>query len=431
MYPNNGQDAFPCYDNSPVLIENPLHVCCPAISHSFNAGARDWELDSLVYDFVPLIDQGYPGTPYIPAPGYTYQSPLPSTSQNINNVAAVLNSNTGLLTFTTYTSGTFNIVERVRSYRCSTLLSETMRFWQTGVKTNCPLNGNINHAPIIRLTEDSVILTADTDTVMPGDTVAFHIDFQDFDIDTSGSFQNFTVTASGAELDTGGGCAHPPCAVIDSVLPVTASGSYSTNFFWIPTCELIKPDGCLRHSATYSFTFRAADNYCPSNEITDRVYSIVISGPEITRISDSLHCPGNFVTYQWYHNGTLIPGADSADYIFTPGGDYYVIVTDAQGCELLSNTIHISLTSVNEIFHSNVQLSAFSEQQIIHLNLTSAVSSDEIINVTDITGKLVYSKRFRINTGSQIIPLNTSLSSGTYIVIMPGQNKVLKVVVND
>jgi hypothetical protein len=43
--------------------------------------------------------------------------------------------------------------------------------------------------------------------------------------------------------------------------------------------------------------------------------------------------PGSF-TYQWYHNGTLISGATDYFYVATASGDYNVVCTDTNDCEV-------------------------------------------------------------------------------------------------
>ncbi len=55
---------------------------------------------------------------------------------------------------------------------------------------------------------------------------------------------------------------------------------------------------------------------------------------------------GGFINYQWYQNGTLIIGANSATYQlcqFDASGNYYVTATDTQNnsCEVTSNTVQV------------------------------------------------------------------------------------------
>jgi gliding motility-associated-like protein len=46
---------------------------------------------------------------------------------------------------------------------------------------------------------------------------------------------------------------------------------------------------------------------------------------------------GAAATYQWYRNGTAIPGATTDNYIAKTEGDYTVITTNANGCSSLAS----------------------------------------------------------------------------------------------
>jgi hypothetical protein len=49
------------------------------------------------------------------------------------------------------------------------------------------------------------------------------------------------------------------------------------------------------------------------------------------------------LTLQWYQNGNAVPGADSASYLATTSGDYFVISTSPSGCYASSDTISITI----------------------------------------------------------------------------------------
>ena len=54
----------------------------------------------------------------------------------------------------------------------------------------------------------------------------------------------------------------------------------------------------------------------------------------ITQSGDTLFAIAGAVSYQWYFNGNLIPGATDYFYIASASGDYNVIATDGNGCEV-------------------------------------------------------------------------------------------------
>jgi PKD repeat protein len=54
----------------------------------------------------------------------------------------------------------------------------------------------------------------------------------------------------------------------------------------------------------------------------------------ILQNGDTLIANAGAVSYQWYHNSNMIPGATEYFYIATEGGNYNVVATDVNGCEV-------------------------------------------------------------------------------------------------
>ena len=54
----------------------------------------------------------------------------------------------------------------------------------------------------------------------------------------------------------------------------------------------------------------------------------------ITQSGDTLIANQGAVSYQWYLNGSLISGATDYFYVAQASGDYYVVATDGNGCEV-------------------------------------------------------------------------------------------------
>jgi hypothetical protein len=78
-------------------------------------------------------------------------------------------------------------------------------------------------------------------------------------------------------------------------------------------------------------------NSIDSDTLTLNNYVTVLPYPppqSITQNGDTLFANTGAVSYQWYHNGVLIPGATNYFYVASTGGDYYVIATDVNGCEV-------------------------------------------------------------------------------------------------
>ena len=114
--------------------------------------------------------------------------------------------------------------------------------------------------------------------------------------------------------------------VVNSVFNVSASGNYSvivTNQF-----------GCSAGSSSIQV-------------------NVAGTQAEISYSGDPAICDGNAVTlnanagsglsYQWQNNGSNISSANAASYTATTGGNYSVIVTDANNCASTSSPITISV----------------------------------------------------------------------------------------
>ena len=54
----------------------------------------------------------------------------------------------------------------------------------------------------------------------------------------------------------------------------------------------------------------------------------------IMQNGDTLFANQGAVSYQWYHDGVIIPGATDYFYIASEGGDYNIVATDANNCEV-------------------------------------------------------------------------------------------------
>lgn len=109
--------------------------------------------------------------------------------------------------------------------------------------------------------------------------------------------------------------------------------------------KLDTPNGC-----NYVATTAANFNIKPKLNITitpGYFYAICPSSNYSETLNAQIPSGTIGASYQWYHNGGIIPGATSANYTInnttqpSPGGSYYVIVT-ADGCPSRSQNILVS-----------------------------------------------------------------------------------------
>jgi gliding motility-associated-like protein len=332
MYPYNATNTNPCYDSSPRFAERPQLATMIGNITTYSANAVDEEGDSLYYEWGrPLDGSTYPGTNYPYAPGYSFTNPLPSPTppQNANNQAAILDPNSGIVSFLSFNTGSFVTVTKVSAFRCGIKIAEVFREIQITLIANRTVaysggTTGLNTPPDV---DTTIIFTYGfqqgginqyIDTVYAGDTVFTTIQATDFEFvgGTAATLpQSVSFDVTGIQLDTSeaantGRCPFPPCAYLTNVAGAgttvpTGFGLFnnSINFNWITDCNhLAKTVGCVRLSNTYNFVVKAFDSFCPSPAVNFFTLSIVVVAPPEMKAS-TLYCadvqPSGKVTLSW------------------------------------------------------------------------------------------------------------------------------------
>lgn len=285
MYNYSGFSTDPCFDSSPTFLESPLNLFCSSTGIQYNNHASDVDGDSLVFDFAPALDQisttapvfNPPVSPIeIPYnPGYSYLSPTPGTSFDPGNIPATINPQTGEITLTSNTLGSFVVVVRVKAYRCNQLIAEVYREIQVAI-TTC----SGNNLPIIT----PPFGTGYSTTVYAGEMVSFSVTATDTDLLQDGSPQSVTLSATGSEFGAGftnplTGCDNPPCAILNSGLPATNVTSITRNFTWQTNCSHLPTVTCGQEGKLYQFVFKAADDFCPAPGVNSITVSVKVLPP--------------------------------------------------------------------------------------------------------------------------------------------------------
>ncbi len=325
MYAYQNRFANPCYDSSPRFYEIPRTVICTGYPFVFNHNAVDDELDSLVYDWdFPLNSNTIASVFNAPQiqfqSPYTFDHPLPGPSQNASNVGVVLDHNSGEVSYTSYTSGTFVFVIKVSAYKCGEKIAEIFRDIQVVLGT-CPdvQVGYHNNPPILTppfIDHTTGLHSFYNDTVYAGQSVQFIFNGRDLDADQNFVFQQLSLSASGLEFDptysnANGPCLHPPCATLSpSPLSYFPFVNYADTFRWQTSCsQLGFNQNCRTFSNVYHFVFKFTDDYCPIPGISTATVTIVILPPPLAA-PPHIRCvsvlPSGDVTLNW------VPGVDTA-----------------------------------------------------------------------------------------------------------------------
>lgn len=116
-----------------------------------------------------------------------------------------------------------------------------------------------------------------------------------------------------------------------------------TSFYWSftgatpSTSTDVNPTNiCYSNPGTYPVSLIAV-NAADSDTITLNNYITVYPYPlpqGISQSGDTLVANAGAVSYQWFHNGLSVSGATNYFFIAPESGDYNVVATDANGCEV-------------------------------------------------------------------------------------------------
>lgn len=365
MYASPYSNAGICSDNSPSFLQDPYFLSCVGDQYEFNLHPVDMDLDSLHLFFGTPFDD-FAGTynpPTNPAPvpfevGYSINSPTPDASFAAGNIPAALDPNTGNLTFTSNTVGSFVIKVQADSYRNGYLISSVEREMQIYV-TNC---AGVNTAPDI--TVPSLIV------VNAGDLVNFTASSSDVETRQDGSPQNNLLSVSsllfGSNFTVPSGCIFGSCAELDQAPIITGVQGVSTDLSWQTACEHVADYyGTPVNSRDFTFVFRVQDDYCQIPKVAYKTVVVRVLSPtiipptEITCITTAVNGDltitwdpvtdpdGTFSAYNLYSVqtgliGTFPFGTTTAN-VPAPGTDLDFYVGVASGCagnaELFSDTI--------------------------------------------------------------------------------------------
>lgn len=281
MYAIDGASASPCTDSSPQFAQDPYMLLCAGADFTYDPNAHDPNNDSLVYSWGVPYDQFPSGTfnpPTNPVPvpfetGFSYTNPTPDATFNPSNVPASMDPLTGEISFTSYTTGNFGLVQKIDSYRDGNLIATVNREIQM-IVIPCP--GYVNTAPDV--TPPFAAGTAWEAEFFAGDLINFDIDIIDAELLQDGTPQTVTMEPSGSYFGTGfvddmSGCDYTPCATLSTGPIFSGVGGLSRNFNWQTSCDHLKDaSGVQQSKQVYTFVLNVQDDYC---SVPGRVYETI------------------------------------------------------------------------------------------------------------------------------------------------------------
>ncbi len=184
---------------------------------------------------------------------------------------------------------------------------------------------------------------------------------------------------------------------------------------------------CYNTPGTYDVAL-VATNASGSDSVMLANYITVYPYPApqgIIQSADSLIANQGSVSYQWYQDGTLIPGATDYFYIITSGGNYNVVCTDSNSCEVEAAIFDVveGMQSINNHQSSFVFPNPVIDKCTIH-NTQFTMGADAVITVYNMLGVAVQQET-RGKKPEAVINFR-SLSNGIYWIEVRDSEKLFR-----
>ena len=186
---------------------------------------------------------------------------------------------------------------------------------------------------------------------------------------------------------------------------------------------------CYYTPGSYDVTL-IASNGTVSDTLTLNNYITVYPYPPpqgIMQSGDTLFANAGAVSYQWYHNGNPITGATEYFYVAPESGDYNVVATDSNGCEVEAAIFDVTagLQSTDDsqqlIIYPNPVDDKFTMRSRAELKIGTAVE----ISVYNIVGEKIVVPLLR-TTNDQLTADVRQLKPGIYFIEIATAEKTFR-----
>lgn len=184
------------------------------------------------------------------------------------------------------------------------------------------------------------------------------------------------------------------------------NGSGAATYTWSPAATLVNAGSSnpiASPVSTTTYTLTGTNGSCSTtDEVTIWVNANPVT-PTITPVSGELQSSGAFA-YQWYFNGTPIPGATLQNLFPTQIGNYTVTTFDSIGCFSTSNPYLVTIVGVNNIDVNNNNFIISPNPVDDELHIFCGKNYDLVdVRLYDMNGKLIYNNAMALHSGNNII----------------------------
>jgi len=148
--------------------------------------------------------------------------------------------------------------------------------------------------------------------------------------------------------------------------------------------------------------------------------------PPTINMFDSTLISSIGVTYQWYFNSAPIAGATNQVYVATQAGEYYVVITDGNGCSSASDIVTYTSIEMDEPDEDGIQIYPNPFSDFITVVWNESWTNNISITIINALGKTIVDvPSTEINPGNSHQINLQSLPEGMYFLMMKREGNIV------
>ncbi len=238
-------------------------------------------------------------------------------------------------------------------------------------------------------------------------------------------------------------CAFPPVAGFstdvtkscDGVVKFTdESTSSPTSWLWdfgdSQTSTQQNPSHTFAKGKTYTVKLTATNSYGKDDEIKTSYITIypellkpVITSTITGKITTLSVPSGN--TYQWYFNGSEIPGETNESYTPSKTGNYTVMIKNSDKCAATSDVFSFTIgINVNEL-DAAVRIYPNPANDFIYIESSLKGTNTIAVSIYSVLGKLVYQETYSNSLQPHLLNTGSIEANGIYFIKLQSRDETV------
>ena len=210
----------------------------------------------------------------------------------------------------------------------------------------------------------------------------------------------------------------------DSTLLWVPYDTLATAYAWYRDGTLISQDTVVhvKEGGNYIVDI-ARDSSCSFSVGPVVITQSHVSKPAIVQSGNKLSVPDDYDTYQWYLDDNPLTGASGHEITADTEGSYSVLVTNKDGCSVLSDAFVFEITGLDNTGGLTVYPNPGADQLVVKFN--EEFGKQATIEIYDISGQLVKHKEFHSIRPDMETRINIhALLPGVFFIHIRNEEKV-------